>query len=406
MSKAFLHSQVGESGLVSEMDSCQLREDGALTAYFRQLGDRMEPVSGVVFDRFWRALSSVMKRELHRRGLWNSPPRFVGLEASETWNDEVLEELVSECYIFLMQRLRPLHQHLKIKPNIDGLVLLNVKHFLYERQKRCDPLGFRIFDIARCAVRLAIEEGTLRLVAGDPRIQNSTVLEPHGRRAPAESRASEPPTSESPVERTSLLQDNCDAWVDALIPGLFLAHGRQRQAVAERLARALATLDLRDVGSLTFKVLVDALKAAARVRWKAVWIHEQGWEKPPEKGQPRGGSRDRLASPSSAVVFQPLAFEDEESFKALAREVSAAVESAPATVQQRQYLTQLWDFLRTSSADPGTAAIPSRRRVAELLGIPRYLLPELYRQLGKMIESCRQQARPAPVKRRQGRGGL
>ncbi len=409
MSKALLRSEVGESDLESEVGVSQLREDGALTAYVRQLGDRLEPVSGPVFDRFWQALVSATQRELRRRGLWNSPPRFVGLEAAETWSDEALAELVSDCYVFLMQRIQTLHQHLKLKPNVDGLVLLNVKHFVYERQKRCDPLGFRIFDITRAAVRQAIDQGTLRVVAGDPRIQNSTLLEPRRRTVLEGSPTLESPEAATPEEGTGppqahhLLRESCETWVDALIPELLLAHGRQRQAVASRLAQALATLDSRDVGSLTFKVLVDGLKAAARIRWKAVWVQDQGWEEPVEKGQPSGGYRSRPASPSSAIVLQPLTFEDEDHFRVLTREVSEAVESAGVTMPHRQHLTRLWEFLRTSSADPGSATVPSRRRVAELLDIPRYLLPELYTQLGKIIEHCREQVQPPTPRRHSGR---
>jgi len=415
LNKAFLHSKVRESGFGRESCSSQASEEGALTAYIRCLGDRLEPVSGPVFDRFLRVLSGAVKRELHRRGLWDSPPRFVGIEAAEIWCDEAVQELVSECYIFIMQRLRTLHQHLKLKPNIDGLVLLNVKHFLYERQKRCDPLGFRVFDIARSAVRQAALDGTLRVVAGDRRIENSTVLQPLGRSIAADGSAAETVPaakvsgkregSETGSETVGHLQEACRSWVDALMPELLLAHGRQREAVGKRLAQSLGTLNPRYLETVTFKALVDGLKAAARVRWKAVWVHEQGGAEGFEKGETRGGFRGRSASPSSGVVFQQLAYEDEQSFQVLVRKVSKAVESAPATVQHRRYLPQLWKFLCTSSADPGTVAVPSRRRVAELLGIPRYLLPDLYRQLGKIIDRCREQE-PAPAQCRQGGRGL
>ncbi len=410
LTKAFLHSEARESGFGRDSCSSQARVEGALTAYVRRSGDRLEPVSGPVFDRFWMVLSRAVKRELHRRGLWDSPPRFVGIEAAEVWNEEAVQELVAECYIFIMQRLRTLHQHLKLKPSIDGLVLLNVRHFLYERQKSCDPLGFRVFDIARSAVRQATVNGTLRVVAGDRRIENSTVLEFLGRvtatETVTETAAAGAAVTETGVETKRLLQDSCRSWVDALMPDLLLAHGRQREAVACRLAQSLATLDPQHQRTMTFKALVDALKAAARVRWKAVWVHEQGRVEPLEKGETRRGFRGLSASPNSAVVFQQLAYEDEESFQVLVRKVSEAVESAPATVQHRRYLPQLWKFLCTSSADPGTVAVPSRRRVAELLGIPRYLLPELYGQLGKIIERCREQTGPTPAQCRQGGRGL
>ncbi|MCH9650740.1 MAG: hypothetical protein K0U98_21095 [Deltaproteobacteria bacterium] len=386
MSKAFFRSSARSVRSRSAGVPSRPPEGGELTAYFRQLGDRLDATSGPAWEEFWGALQGALRRELHRRGLWESPPRFVGIEAAETWGGEALEELAVECYTFLMQRLRALHQHLKVKSNIDGLVILNIRHFLYERQKRCDPLGFRVFDIARAAVRRAADTGALHIAGGSSRIENATLLEPTG----GEKRG------EILVATSGCFQDRCQSWVDSLMPDFVLARGRQRRDIEEQLADFFGSLDGREYGAFPFKVLVDALKAAVRVRWNAVWAHEQD----EATGSQREGPQPRLLS--SALAFPQLSFEDEESFRALAGRVTEAVESAPGTVRQRDYLLKLWDFLRTSSADPGIVAIPSRRRTAARLGIPRYLLPELYGQLGRILESCREPRPLSLVKRRQG----
>lgn len=394
LNKALLRSDPGEQGHSDEEPCFQSATEGPLTTYVRQLGDTLQPVSGPVFERFWHAFRQSLKQDLHRRGLWESPPRFVGIEAGDAWNEEALEELATEGYLFLMQRIRALHQHLKLKPNIDGLVRLNIRHFLYERQKRADPLGFRIFDITRYAVRQATASGDLRVVAGDPRIENSTLLEPSGSLA-----------SKNAPEPGTRLEDRCRGFADALMPDLLLANGKRRLAVADRLAESLATLSRREVGTLSFKTLVDGLKAAVRVRWRAVFVHEYGGEPSDKEVRPDRDFRARPAVPDRAAVLPRVDFEDEESFRALTRAVSRAVEAAPASNQHRRYLPRLWEFLRTSSADPGTAAIPSRRRVAELLEIPRYLLPQLYGQLGEIVDRCQRTTAVEPMRRQQsGRG--
>ncbi|MEM1178497.1 MAG: hypothetical protein AAGM22_09140 [Acidobacteriota bacterium] len=366
-------------------------DDGALTAYIREVGDRRAEVSGPVFDAFWTALSRAVRRELNRRGLWTSPPRYLGVESTGAWNDEALEELVSECYLFLMRRLRTLHQHLKLKPNVDGLVILNIKNFLYERQKSNDPLGYRIFDIARSAVRLAVEKGALSVVGGDPRIQNSTALA----FPPATDERPGAPIESRRDQAQQLAADRCARWVDALIPDLLLANGRRRLEVAERLAELLASLEVEGVHHVAFKTLVDGLKDAARERWQAVWLQEQGRLESSRAGRRRHRHPARPAEQTPGVVFQSPAFEEQESFSHMTRRVSEAIDSLPDATPHLRHLVRLWDYLRTTSDDPGTAAIPSRRRVAEQLGIPRYLLPELYRRLGDIIERCRD-TRPVP----------
>lgn len=88
-----------------------------------------------------------------------------------------LGELVADCYAFIfVDRLQSLKRHLEDKPDIDGLVLLNVRHFLHERQREHDPLGFRIFELLYAAVEEAVSSGALSLLAGDKKIRNDTLL--------------------------------------------------------------------------------------------------------------------------------------------------------------------------------------------------------------------------------------
>ena len=122
------------------------------------------------------ALQGALRGELRRRGLWNAPPDYLGVYGAEGWED-ALEELVSALYAFVfVERSRALQAQLRIKPNVDGLVFLNVRHFLHERQKEHDPLGSQVFEVLQSAVRRAVAVGDLHVLAGDPRVRNETVL--------------------------------------------------------------------------------------------------------------------------------------------------------------------------------------------------------------------------------------
>jgi hypothetical protein len=122
------------------------------------------------------ALRGALRGELRRRGLWNAPPDYLGVHGAESWED-ALEELLAACYTFVfVERLRGLQAQLRVKPNVDGLVYLNVRHFLHERQKEHDPLGSQVFEVLQSAVRSAVAAGELHVLAGDPRVRNETVL--------------------------------------------------------------------------------------------------------------------------------------------------------------------------------------------------------------------------------------
>src|SRR5947199_68635 len=99
-----------------------------------------------LFHDAWHGLRAALVQEMKKRGLWQSPPSYLGVYGWESWGSEALQgsgsartqsalgELVADCYAFIfVDRLQSLKRHLQDKPDIDGLVLLNVRHFLHER---------------------------------------------------------------------------------------------------------------------------------------------------------------------------------------------------------------------------------------------------------------------------------
>ncbi len=335
--------------------------------YFRSL----DPGSGSpppdLFDRFWNALAAALKLELQRRRLWEGPPRYLGIEGEENWTLAALQDLTADCYVYILSRLRGLKQQLKIKPNIDGLIILNIRHFLHERQKRHDPLGFRIFELLRSAVRQAVADGVLEVVQGDAGISNGTLLAAKG----ADSGRQSSPGLDEIVQR----------WNGQLIPDLVKGRGERRQQAVARLCSHLSQLAQDRIGRFRFKDLADALKKVARSRWQAVWKQDQG-EVAVEV------ARDGSSSLVPVVALGSL-LEERDSFLKLAASVSDSLEGFETDEATRGYLLALWEFLKNQSPDPALDLLPSRRKIAAQLGIPRGRLPGLFATLGQIVQACR-----------------
>lgn len=354
------------------------------------------PLDSRRFEALWGALRMALRSELKKRGLWESPPSYLGVYGGESWasadalkgHDSALEELLAECYSYIfVSRLRSLQAQLKLKPNVDGLVYLNIRHFLHERQKQHDPIGSQIFEVLQSAVRLAVGEGELRVLSGDEKVRNDTVLGfVEGMKAPGRGRGELP----SLVAR----------WNDALLPDLVTLRGRGQEEVVQRLRERLP--DLRREGMVTFrfKDLVDPMKADVRARWAALLNLAFG-ESVPQKEGGEAGTVVHLVGPDRGV-------EERELFRKLVECVLTSLERLEVDRKTRGYLAILWQFVRIQASEgmektvasrldraleaeieTGDEERPSLRKLAEQLHIPRERLPALYETLGDLLERCR-----------------
>lgn len=339
------------------------------TDYVRSLDPSGEPPGAESFERLLGALRRVLRSELANRGLWDSSPGYLGIFGSRRWQDDpdALGELAAECYGFVfVHRLRNLLVHLGDKPSIDGLVFLAVRNFLHEKQKKHDPLGFRVFEVAHAAVGGAVEDGELHVLAGDPRIRNDTVLGFD---------ASTDPGTLAAVR----LDEHAGRWNDVLLPDLVTARGNARERTVAVLRSFLARLPASGVDGFRFKELVDPLKNDARGRWAAHLELDSG-DTAVEGGEELA-EVVRLIPPDSG-------FEERQSFEKLVDCVGEGLEALDEPARLKDYLAALWAFLRHGAAEHG-GELPSRRRIAEVLGIPRNRMSELFGILEGLLRSCR-----------------
>jgi hypothetical protein len=360
------------------------------TAFVRSLQGSYTPDADLFHDA-WHGLRAVLAKEMKRRGLWDSPPCYLGAYGWERWDAEApraeprapgakrrqvsaLGELVADCYAFVfVDRLQSLKRHLQDKPDIDGLVLLNVRHFLHERQREHDPFGFRVFELLQAAVEEALAAGALHLLAGHGKIRNSTLL-------------GFDPAAELPLAPSDLapLAPIVAGWNDRLMPALVTARTRQQTAVVQQLRACLLELPRHGVEAFRFKDVLDPLKRDARARW-AVLLEDE------EQGSVVPSSDVPAPLPPADTV------ESRESFEHLTRSVSAAIERMEAS-RTRSQLETLWHYLwrqhgeegeEPGRSEPNPAQAregpPSYRQLGQRLNIPRERLPALFGLLRQLV---------------------
>ncbi|MCP4655677.1 MAG: hypothetical protein GY856_09690, partial [bacterium] len=322
--------------------------------YVRSLepGETQDPD---LFAAVWDKLRDALIAELRRRSLWGAPPSYLGICGAAGWSDQdALDELVTDCYTFIfLDRLPGLKAQLKVKPNVEGLVFRGIHNFLYDTQKRHDPLGFGVFGVLQSAVRQSVTAGTLHVLAGAPGVGNDTVL-------------GFAPDHDPEQARGAGLAELVKVWNDDLLPELVTARGKVRDQVTTRLATHLSRLPLRGIEAFRFKDVIDPLKNDVRARWSAVRVQSEG-ETAVEDGDEDLMVIVRQVRPDSGV-------EERESFEKLLAGVAEALEGIDESARTRAYLETLWAFLRshaaespeegsaTDPADPKAYELPSRRK--------------------------------------------
>lgn len=329
------------------------------------------------FPEVWTALRLLLVRELKRRSLWSLSPAYLGIHGSTTWADpEAVEELLADCFVFVFaERFRSLQAQLSHKPDVEGLVLRNVRNFLHETQKRHDPIGFRVFTVLRNGVRSLLSAGELQVIDGNPAVGRDTVLA-FGLEASSEEAA-----------RAEELRPHLLGWNDDLLPGLITARGWDVRHVTARLESHLHDLASAGVVAFRFQDLIDTLRQDARSRWRAVWLHTPEGI-PPQLEEEGFGAVARLVELSEG--------DERESLHRLLACLERSIERvAEPRAHARNYLRRLLSFLANHAADspdergaPG-AGLPSHRQLAKLLAIPRERLPDLFRTLLELAAACR-----------------
>jgi hypothetical protein len=354
----------------------------SFTTHFSALEPGREDAAGALAVR--ADLRRALELELRRRGLWSTSPSYLGVVGHPHWGREAIDELAGECYLHQLARLRSLKAQLRAGADVDGFVLLNVRHFVFERQRAHDPLGYRVFEMLERAIERARAAGWLRLAAGAERVRNDTLL----LLAPAETgeQVDEGRAAAVAASATATLAELAPRWNDDLLPALVTAHGApQREAVVARLATHLAALAERGVSCCRFGDLIEPLKRDARARWAAVAepADDLGYE-----GEGEAVHLVRTVAPDTACEDR----QHLERLIACAADRCARLPDRSGAGELLSLLTALARFARDPQADEA----PSSRALARQTAIPRHRLPLAYARLRELLADCRRAIDTSP----------
>lgn len=347
----------------------------AFTTYVRDLFTGREP-DGPAFEGVLADLGRVLRAEMWKRGLLRLRPRHLGISGYPTWNDEALEDLLLDCYAYIfVDRLKSLAAQAAVKTDIGGLVRLNVQHFLFETQKANDPVGLRVFEIARAAISALVQTGRLHLLSLDAEITNESVLAP------------KPWLGVQPIDASLVA-----VWVDRLMPDL--VSGTRRQPVIDALANEIAKVN---DSAFRFQDLVETLKECARQRWAALLFEGERVDSTPDSVP-----GDRKSAAKSWSLPETL-IEQRQDARNFLKCLNQGIKKYSNQPPIADFLQKLLDFLCDWCAmwDEGSLPerFPSNQALAELLKIPRKQIPELKAILGELALSCRSGSGSGETKR-------
>lgn len=344
--------------------------DEVFSDYVALLGRGGEP-DLLSYEAVREELRGVLVREMHRRGLWNLPPAYLGCTGAR-WSDGGLDELVTDAYTFVfIDRLNGLIDQQRLKTNIRPMVVRNVRHFLTERQKNADPLGYRLFGRLREAVAIGIRDKRLVAVNHGPRrkgdtVRNNTVL-----------------TFRSPsvaVTRRDELAERVRRWNDELLPDLVTAEGSAVPKVVEQLSEKVLALADDGVVAFRFGDLIDELKDDVRGRWQAIGQASIG---------PLGTEYEDDETPSAIQFIEP---DDEPDWPQRLLLIQDCVETAiedERGPKRRRDLRSLWFWIRAKRLDAGEyGALPKLTELGRQLGLTRDRVRQLFERLRPMVEAC------------------
>ena len=338
------------------------------------------------------ALETLLRQEMRKSGIWRLPPVRLGVIGYAGWTEPgALAELAADAYdAVVVRRLRGLLAQLRLKPQIEGLVRLNVQRFLRDLQKGGDPLGYRSWVVAQNAAARAVERGALAIAAGGPPIAGDTLLATSPGAA-ALAAAPEPDDLAEPAAAPGpALADRAARWNAELLPELVTAGGRGLDAVIDRLAARLPELADDGVGAFRLRDLVAALRDDLRRRWAAT-LWQAGDVAAAGEMRGAGGGEDEPPVPVLRLSPPPASPEEaaaeREAARRLRRCMEEGLETAADDARTRDEALAVWRALEIAAVEED--AMPSRRGLAEALGIPRGRMAGLFGVVGRVMADCR-----------------
>jgi hypothetical protein len=328
------------------------------TEHVLDFGPNCDP-AGCVLPR----LEQLLRQRMRRKNLLTAPPAYLGYGVPSWDATGAFEDVAGDCYAFaILDRLQGLRNQLRVRPNIDGLIVRNVDSFLLERQRRNDPVGYAVFgNVERAASELAAVGELAVEEAVDGRLHGSSLL----RLDP-----SAPAAGPADTARTRETLIHAPGWAEVL-PELVSTTEQGQEWIAGFLRR------LRAAGVAAVRVgdLVSVLSEQARGDWiarHAVHEGELGFE-----GDNDFGEVVRLVWPDARAV-------DRDQWEMLKRVVPERIGRLDRQQRVRDRLAEEFREL-VRLIESGGPSPPSQADLVRRLGLARETVSTDFRLLRDLL---------------------
>ena len=305
-----------------------------------------------------------LKQRMRRRGLLTAPPKYLGYDVPRWRGPDAFSDIVVDCYVFaVLDRIEALRNQLLVCDNVDGYVARNIDNFLFERQKRYDPLGYAAFRNVVAAVIQAREAGWLSVgVAPGERLSGRAVVQL------AETAGTAPLAD---LLGLAALVEDAPGWND-ILPHL----ARITELGQEWLTALLCNLKTGGIGTFRVRDLVAVIAVRARKDWIA--RHATPPQDLAEEGNEEFGQLVRWIAPDQSL-------EHRDRWEMLKREVPKKIAGLDRQERVRARLARLFSVL-VKAIDSKEGAVPTQVELTRQLGVPRSTVSDDFRLLETVLK--------------------
>jgi hypothetical protein len=323
--------------------------------------------AGCAAEDVLRDLEQLLRQRMRRRNLLSAPPAYLGYDLPSWSAEGAFEDLVADCYVFaILDRLKALQNQLRVRENIDGLIVRNVDNFLLQRQRRSDPIGYAVFGNVEAAARLGQLDHLLTVEdLRQGRLHNQSTIR-FSLEGPGETVAG--------MDELRQSLENAPLWQEVL-PHLV----RTTEEGQEWVLSFLRQLQAAGVVALRCGDLVAVLATRARRDWTA--RHALPAEELAYEGDEGLGQLVRMLAPDTGP-------EDCDRWEWLKQEVVRQIAGLDRQQRVRERLGQVFGAL--VEAIEGTSEPPQQADLVRRLGVPRATLSDDFGLLRDILNRIRQ----------------
>jgi hypothetical protein len=337
------------------------------TEHVRHFNTGSDPAEKVLPE-----LGKLLRQRMRRRNLLSAPPSYLGYDPRSWDAPGAFEDIVADCYVFaVLARLKGLRNQLRVRANIDGMIVRNVDNFLLERQRHHDPVGYAVFGNVEGAACRAEAAGELAVEGRNRgRLHNPSLL-----------RLDQTKPSAEPAESQTLQEalEQAPGW-DQAVPSLAATTEEGQAWVAQFIHR------LRDAGVAAVRCgdLVAVLAGRTRESWAS--RHAIPREFLAYEGDDELGTLVRMVCPDQTL-------EDRDRWERLKEKMARRIEGLDRQQRVRERLTQVFAGL-VQLIEEGDSGPPKQAELIDRLGVARATLSDDFRILKGILEELMQDENP------------